>query len=101
MNAASLHASDFPRRKHLPHEIPAWVEDGTTYFITICITPKSRNQLCIPQVAHRIQESMHFRQERGEWWMPLLLLMPDHLHALMGFARTPGMKRSISLWNVM
>ena len=89
---------DLPQRKNLPHEIPSWVSDGDVYFITICANPKGVNQLCHPEVAVRLWESMGFRQSRGEWWMHLAVFMPDHLHALMCFARTPGMKRSISQW---
>ena len=91
-------SSPFPMRKHLSHDVPAWVQDGATYFITICTMPKKVNQLCFPDVAMPLRESMEFRQAKGEWWVHLLLFMPDHLHALMGFAPLPGMRRSISQW---
>jgi putative transposase len=85
-------------RKHLPHDVPAWVQDGATYFVTICTPPKMVNQLCFPNMAMLLRESMNFCQARGEWWLHLLVFMPDHLHALMCFARAPGMRRSISQW---
>ena len=60
-----------PERKILPHEIPSWVETGADYFITICAEPKGVN---------------------------LLLLMPDHLHAIMSFSPQADMQKSITDW---
>jgi len=33
-------------RKHLPHDVPDWVEDGSTFFITVCCQTPAVNQLC-------------------------------------------------------
>jgi putative transposase len=87
-----------PERKQLPHNVPLWVKSGEIYFITICTAPKGRNQLCRPELATWLMESMQFVQSRGDWWIYLVLLMPDHLHALMNFAREPGILKSISQW---
>jgi len=54
--------------------------------------------LCHERVAAAVRSSMGFRQERGEWWVHVLLLMPDHLHALMSFARDRSMRRSVAQW---
>jgi len=87
-----------PERKKLPHGIPPWVESGAIYFITICTEPRSINQLCTPEAAAWIRESFEFREQRGDWWVHLLLLMPDHLHAIMSFAQEPGMTRALTQW---
>lgn len=87
-----------PQRKTLPHGIPPWVENGAEYFITICARPRGRNQLCVPEVAELIHDSLVFRQERVELWIHILLLMPDHLHAIMSFSREIGMKKSLADW---
>jgi REP element-mobilizing transposase RayT len=87
-----------PERQTLPHGIPPWVKDGSEYFITICCQPRGRNQLCNDAVAELMRESLQFRQARGDLWVHLLVLMPDHLHAIMSFSPTVGMKRSISQW---
>ncbi len=87
-----------PQRKQLPHDIPSWVSDGAIYFITICAQPRGVNQLCHPEVAAWIRESMEFRQARGDWWVHLVLLMPDHVHALMSFQRQTGMNAAIAQW---
>jgi len=87
-----------PERKNLPHGIPSWVENGAEYFITICTRPRGKNQLSSPDVFGVIKESLEFRQNRGELWVHLALLMPDHLHAIMSFSREVGMQKSIADW---
>lgn len=83
------------KRKTLPHGIPSWVEDGSEYFITICAEPKGKNQLCHADVAESLFQALSFYQSRGDLWNHLVLLMPDHLHAIMSFNRDVGMKKSI------
>ena len=87
-----------PERKTLPHAIPSWVENGAEYFITVCTRPKGRNQLCRDVTANLIRESLWFRQDRGELWIHILLLMPDHLHAIMSFSPLVGMEKSLTDW---
>jgi hypothetical protein len=31
----------FPKRKNLPHAVPAWVQDGSIFFITINVQDRS------------------------------------------------------------
>ncbi len=45
-----------------------------------------------------IFESVEFRQRRGDWFVHLLLLMPDHLHMLVSFPRDTAMKAVIAGW---
>lgn len=85
-------------RKRLPHDTPSWVRDGSTFFITICCTPRGHNQLCHPGIAHVLFESVRFRHARGDWYVHLLLLMPDHLHGLISFPRDRAMKSVVSKW---
>jgi putative transposase len=94
--------SNLPQRKFLPHEIPLWVRpEDAIYFITICCGVRGVNQLCLPDIAAAIFESVEFRQARGDWWMHLLLLMPDHLHALIIFSRDKEMKKVVAQWKEM
>jgi putative transposase len=87
-----------PERKTLPHEIPSWANNGSLFFITLCTRPRGLNQLCHPETAAWIKDSLDFRERRGDWQISLVLLMPDHLHALMSFPPTPGMKAAIASW---
>jgi REP element-mobilizing transposase RayT len=90
------HAFMLPDRKVLHHGIPSWVEDGADFFITICTQPRRLNQLCDPDIAKKIHAAFNFYQNRGDLWLHLLVLMPDHLHAIMSFNALPGMQKSIS-----
>jgi len=45
-----------------------------------------------------IFESVQFRQDRGDWFIHLLLLMPDHLHSLISFPPDRAMKKVVSTW---
>jgi len=87
-----------PKRKSLPHEVPSWVEGGAEYFITICTSPRGKDQLTNAVVFNLIVESLGFRQDRGELWVHLLLLMPDHLHAIMSFSNQIGIKKLLTDW---
>ena len=87
-------------RKHLPHEIPLWVDPHKeVYFITINCQERTRNQLALPDVAERLFETVRRRQEKFLWWPYVFMLMPDHLHALLSFPPSDKPIRSIvSKW---
>jgi putative transposase len=90
--------SEHPIRKTLPHEIPPWVSNGSEYFITVCTKPRGVNQLCQPDVAEFLKNTLLFYQARNELWVHLFLLMPDHLHAILSFSPMIGMQKSMSKW---
>ncbi len=89
---------ELPQRRTLPHSTPAWVASGSVYFITICTEPKGVDQLCNKVASDCIFASMEFNMERGILWPHLILLMPDHLHALISFAAELGMRKVIADW---
>ena len=94
----SLGWVELPERKVLPHETPAWVKPGELFFITICCQQRGENQLCLPEVGQTLIESVRFRQERGDWYARLFLLMPDHLHVLISFPPESSMKAVVAKW---
>ena len=82
----NLGRMNHPSRKHLPHQIPLWVDPTKeTYFITINCQKRGSNQLARPDIAGPLFETVRHRQEKFLWWPYLFLLMPDHLHALLSF----------------
>jgi putative transposase len=87
-----------PRRKILRHDVPAWVPEGATFFITINSLPRGQNQLAIPAVATALMESIATRVERGQWWPRLVLFMPDHLHALIVFPADQDLTKVVRDW---
>ena len=56
-----------PMRKILRHDVPSWVPEGATFFITVNSLPRGQNQLAIPAVATALMESIATRVERGQW----------------------------------
>ena len=86
-------------RKALIHRPPDWVRDGEVFFITLCLADRSSDLLVQSEVVPLIRDSVAFYQNEGHWWCELLLLMPDHLHALLSFnQRDRSMSQSIQTW---
>ena len=87
-----------PRRHILPHAIPSWVEPGALYFVTLCARPKDLNQLCHPVVGKAVLDTARFYHEHEKWWLRLMVLMPDHVHAVLAFPRGISMKKTLPAW---
>jgi putative transposase len=75
-----------PVRKNLDHTTHFAGRFGAFYFVTICCQPRGPNQLCRESKAAVILETARRYHADGRWHLQLLLLMPDHLHALVGNA---------------
>jgi uroporphyrinogen III methyltransferase/synthase len=87
-----------PVRRTLPHDIPTWVEPGAVFFITICVESRGLAPLGQTGIPERLWDSIRHRADLQQWWPHLVLVMPDHLHALVSFARDPGMRRVVQDW---
>jgi REP element-mobilizing transposase RayT len=86
-------------RRKLPHEAPLWAKtEDQVFFITICCQPKGQNHLCTSGIANFLFETIAFRHQRGDWFMHLALLMPDHLHLLISFPSEAEIKKIIREW---
>ena len=87
-----------PVRRRLPHDVPAWVPEAATFFITINCKERGRAQISKDPVARALLESVAFYQSSGKWWCHLFRLMPDHLHGLFIFPRQLQMRQIIASW---
>lgn len=85
-------------RTRMCHTPPHWVRDGSLYFITLCCAPRGRNQLCHPAVSDMLFSAARHYHESHRWYLRLMLLMPDHLHALVAPAPTESLYRLIGSW---
>jgi len=85
-------------RGRLPHEVPSWVAEGSFFFITINCDPPAENQLCRAPTGEAALAAAAFNHDRRIWHCRLMLLMPDHLHAIIAFPREPGMKKVVTDW---
>jgi putative transposase len=71
-------------RKRLDHTAHFAGRFGAIYFITICCQRRGSNQLCNDKTAAMLENTARIYHEQARWNLNLLLLMPDHLHALIG-----------------
>jgi len=88
----------FEPRKHLHHDIPAWVNNDALFFITLCCVERGRNQLCLPDVSESILAAGEYYHSHQYWYCRLMLLMPDHLHAIISFSTTEDMSQRMALF---
>ena len=89
-------------RKQLPHEPPWWVDpQKEMFFLTVCCAERRVNHLCHEQIARTIFAITGYYHDRAEWYVALLLLMPDHVHMLVHFPPAPGLSAVIRKWKAM
>ena len=103
-----------PCRKRLPHTAPICVDvRNAIYFITICAAdrananwvglgvPDAPLRECdgsgspdqpLPPAATIINAAKHYHHI-GKWFVHLMLVMPDHIHALISFGGASGTPR--------
>jgi putative transposase len=86
------------RRVSFDHATPAWVDGRRLYFTTICTVPRGLDQLCHPDTAKGIFAATNHYHSLGRWHVELMLLMPDHVHALLGFPMNESMSQVVSSW---
>jgi mono/diheme cytochrome c family protein len=92
-------APGHPQREKVPHDRPLWLRpEDEIFFITICCQQRGRNQLCRPNFASAIFDSIEFRNRNQIWYGHLVILMPDRLHALISFPFEKPMKQIIGDW---
>jgi putative transposase len=89
---------DRPVRKRLPHAVPQWVADTDPFFITINCEPRGQNHLCRAGLGYDVLSAAKINNERGIWNCRLMLLMPDHLHAVIVFSKNVGLKTAVANW---
>ena len=87
----------FPERLH--HTVPHWVEPGALFHIRIALE-RAKEQKLLTNLAlgPSILDSAKFYEARTRWHITLFLLMPDHLHAILSFARHQSMSEVIRDW---
>ena len=89
---------DKPVRKRLPHAVPQWVSDGSLFLITINCEPRGQNHICRAGLGDTVLAAAASYHEHLKWHCRLMLLMPDHLHAIIAFPRAPGLKKTVIDW---
>jgi REP element-mobilizing transposase RayT len=75
-----------PVRKQLDHSIHYPARFGGSFFIAICCGVRVANQLCREDTAPVLFETGRRYHDSQKWYLKILLLMPDHLHMLVGIS---------------
>jgi REP element-mobilizing transposase RayT len=86
-------------RTRLDHTTHFTGRFGAVYFITICCDRRGTNQLCDGKAARVLSDTARIYHERGRWNPTLLLLMPYHLHALIGIDGRDSLSHLIRDYN--
>ena len=89
-------SKDSTRRLH--HTVPPWVPDGSTYHIRIRTERGATLPLTAPSLATALLHSTAHYHDQHVWFCHLMVLMPDHLHALLSFPRTSKMTTVVGRW---
>jgi len=82
-------------RKPLDHTPPAVARFGAVYFITSCCHQRKANQLCNEAVAKAIFDTAAQYDQQQQWYLLVLLLMPDHLHALVSVGGNTSLSKVV------
>jgi len=87
------------QRSRLNHEAPYWIrEDEEVFFVTVCCRDRASKPLLRPGVAAEILDSVKHRHKKGEWWCGAFVVMPDHVHGLVGFPGPKSMQHAMRDW---
>jgi putative transposase len=83
-----------PKMQHLP---PAWVRPDAVYFVTLCTRQRGNHLLIDEQLPAALLEAAAAYHGR-RWWCHLWLIMPDHLHGLLGVASPEKLAETVGAW---
>ena len=89
-------ATDSTRRLH--HATPSWVKSGAVFHIRVRILPGNPCLLTEPLIAGSLLESARYYHRQATWYCHLMLLMPDHWHALLSFPSESRMIAVVGRW---
>ena len=71
-----------PKRKQLPHTLPAWVDRADPFFVTICCKQRGLNSLAHLEVFQTIVQTFRIYEEARKLKLFSLTVMPDHVHLI-------------------
>ena len=90
--------SVFSQWKMLPRVPPPWVRPGELFFVTVCCQRRGVNVLAREEIARSLFDALEAYVAAGRWYVRLMVLMPDHLHALMAVPAEEDLQRVVRSW---
>ena len=98
MRESALVSAAVKERRPLPHERPPWVDFDATYLLTVCVTPRFRDQLCRPPVPDEVRRWLDLHNDRANWRWIACVVMPDHVHVLATIPPTTPIPGIVTPW---
>ena len=89
----------WPQRLH--HEVPGWVKAGAVFHVRLRADVSQFPLLTDTELAERLLAAARNYDERNEWRCLLMLMMPDHVHALLAFPPGKRWRRWSGVGSVM
>jgi len=86
---------DLPKRKQLPHALPAWVDRTDPFFVTICCKHRGLNALAHPDVFQTIRHTLILYEDARKLKLFNLTVMPDHIHLIARWDHARGLGRTV------
>ena len=86
-----------PVRKRLYHSVP-WRIDSPEFFLTICCAQPGINHLCRKSVASVVIGAAENYHLKKLWNLELIVLMPDHLHAIVSTGDRHSLEALVKSW---
>ena len=87
-----------PCRRQLHHTPPSWVPTGSPFFVTICAVDRRSAPLLAQNVPNGLFAAARRYHEIGRWNCELILIMPDHLHAVISVPATEALAEVVTRW---
>jgi len=84
-----MDSAEYPGR--LYHSVPSWVRSGSPFHIRIRARGGHAHSLTSSDIAMRLLDSARQYHANGRWWCTLIVVMPDHVHAILSFPQEPDM----------
>jgi len=86
----------FPRRLH--HATPSWVKGAPCFHIRLRVDASCDQALTTAPLAIPLLKAFEHYHSIQRWHCWLVLLMPDHLHALLTVSRSQSMSEILRAW---
>ncbi|HVU15970.1 MAG TPA: hypothetical protein VHD32_03555 [Candidatus Didemnitutus sp.] len=82
----------------LNHRTPPLVPTGVWFSITICASDRGTDRLCSGGRGQTLIDSAISYHHWQQWVLYLFLVMPDHVHAILGFPLAANPATTIGNW---
>jgi REP element-mobilizing transposase RayT len=91
MNTQTYAARPLLRRPGAPYGVK-------TFHVRLGISGRENAPMADPGLANALIAAARRHHELGRWWCELILVMPDHIHAILSVGALTGLSGSMNPW---